>query len=145
MPLPYRSYLHLKLATDGQTDGQGQSSRPSGQKLDWLRVAELCEETMLKFFFKHVVMNIELNFLFYDIFKFRASPNADRSVRKKRNPIAPLTKPVFGQNSFSFRIVKCWNNLPASIQFKQTVLGFNTLIKAHIISSRSDGYLSKLV
>jgi len=115
------------------------------EKLDWLLVAELCEETMLKFFFKHFVMNNELNFLFYDMFKFRATPNSDRSVRKERNLIVPLTKTVFGQNSFSFRVVKCWNNLPATIQSQQTVLGFNTHLKAHLISSRSDGYLLKLV
>jgi hypothetical protein len=111
------------------------------EKMDWLLAAERRDESMLKFFHKHFVMNNELNDLFLDMFKFRASTG--RAVRKERNLVVPLTKTCFGQSSFSYRLVKIWNDLPASVQSQETPLGFSTHLRNHIITSRTQDYLLK--
>jgi hypothetical protein len=115
------------------------------EKLDWLLAAERRDEAMLKFFFKHFVMNNELNVILFDMFKFRATPDIDRRVRNERNLVVPLTKTVFGHSSFSYRVVKRWNELPSAIQSQTTVAKFSEQLKTYIISSRPNGYLLKFV
>jgi hypothetical protein len=113
------------------------------EKLDWLLAVKRRDEAMLKFFFKHFVMNNELNDLFCDMFKFRAS--TERAVRKERTLVVPLIKTSFGQSSFSYRVVKCWNDLPDIVQSQKCPFKFGILLRNHIVTTRPQGYLLKFL
>jgi len=115
------------------------------EKLDWLLVSERRDEAMLKFFFKHFVMNNELNGLLSGMFRFRTTPLTDRLTRRERNLEVPRTKTVFGQSSFSYRVVQCWNSLPPSVQMQKSVPPFCEQLRKHIVACREVGYLLNLV
>jgi len=111
------------------------------EKLNWLLACERRDEYMLKFLFKHFILNNPLNFLLNELFSLRATPGSNRSVRRERNLVIPMMKTVFGQASFSFRAARRWNELPASIQNSNTLQEFSEKLKIHLVTIRKDNYI----
>jgi hypothetical protein len=112
-------------------------------KLNWLTTRERCDDIMLKFFFKHFICTSYFSDSFRNMFSFRCS--TDRNVRKPRNLHVTINKSVFGDKSFSYRLVKCWNRLPASVQNHTNLADFSEALRNHQISSRAEGFLFKLL
>jgi len=108
---------------------------------NWFLASERRDESMLKYFFKHFILNDPLNFLMSEFFVLRSTPDTDRCVRKERNLVLPRTRTVFGQSSFSYRVAKRWNELPNDVQSAKTLTEFTEKLKRFIVSSRPDHYL----
>jgi hypothetical protein len=115
------------------------------EKLNWLLAAERRDEYMLNYFFKHFVLSSPLNFLMSEMFAFRSTSDSDRVLRKERNVVIPMLKTVFGQSSFSYRVAKRWNALPAVVQNSETFPSFSEMLRHHIVNSRPDDYLLRFL
>ncbi len=80
-----------------------------------------------------------------ELFVLRSTPDSSRRVRKERNLVLPMMKTVFGQSSFSYRVAKRWNELPADVQNARTLTEFTEKLNRFIVKDRPDQYLLRFL
>ena len=115
------------------------------EKLNWFLATERRDECMLKYFFKHFVLNNPIQSMMQEMFTFRQTPGTDRVVRKERNLLIPRMRTVFGQSSFAYLVAKRWNELPSQIQNQPTLNDFTDKLNSYIVSTRQVHFMWNLI